>query len=114
MILTNLLGRKHRFLDRWGDNLFRSAYAFVPQSTIGDLLNEALVKFYWTYGKDRTLLLQLHDAMYVVSPLGEQNRQETIGMLRESMLRPLTYAGEEFTIDVDFAAGPSWGELEEL
>ncbi len=114
MTLTNLLGRKHRFLDRWGDNLFRSAYSFIPQSTVGDLLNESLVKFYWTFGKERTIQLQLHDAMYILSPLGRDNRLESMEMLTESMLRPLEYAGEEFTIDVDFAAGPSWGELEEL
>ena len=114
MTLTNLLGRKHRFLDRWGDNLFRSAYSYKPQSTIGELLNRALVKFYWKYGKHRTIILQLHDAVYILSPKGEDNRNESIEMLRECMIYPLEYSGVKFTIDVDFAAGSSWGELEKL
>ena len=114
MTLTNLLGRSHRFLDRWGDTLFRSGYSYKPQSTVGELLNLSLVKFYKKYGKDRTILLQLHDAMYILSPRGEENRKESVEMLRESMIRPLEHSGQEFIIDVDFAAGPSWGELEEI
>jgi len=114
MILTNLLGRRHQFLERWGDTLFRSAYAYIPQSTIGDLLNRSLVKFYYKYGKDRKLVLQLHDAMYIFSPIGEENRQESIEMLRECMIMPLNHQGVEFTIDVDFSVGLSWGELEEI
>ena len=114
MTLTNLLGRSHRFLDRWGDQLFRSAYSYIPQSTVGELLNNALVRFYRTYGKERTIQLSLHDAIYILSPLGENNRQESIEMLRECMIYPLEYQGVEFIIDVDFTAGPSWGELEEI
>ena len=114
MTLTNLLGRSHRFLDRWGDTLFRSAYSYKPQSTVGELLNNSLVKFYKNYGKDRTIILQLHDAMYILSPLGEDNRSESIEMLREAMTYPLEHSGEEFIIDIDFAVGQSWGELEEI
>lgn len=114
MTLVNLLGRAHRFLDRWGDTLFRSAYSYIPQSTVGDLLNASLVRFYNRYGKERTIQLQLHDAIYILSPLGQSNREESIGMLKESMLYPLEHQGVEFIIDVDFAAGPSWGELEKL
>ncbi len=44
--LITPLGRKRIFMDRWGDQLFRSAYAFIPQSTIGDLLNISFVDFY--------------------------------------------------------------------
>jgi uracil-DNA glycosylase family 4 len=114
MTLTNLIGRSHRFLDRWGDTLFRSAYSYIPQSTVGDLLNKSLVTFYKNYGKERIIALQLHDAIYILSPLGQHNREESIGMLRECMTYPLEYQGVEFIIDVDFAAGPSWGELEEI
>ena len=64
-VLTNLFGRKHRFLDRWGDSLFRSAYSFIPQSTVGDLLNHALINIYNNLNSWCHLALQLHDAVYV-------------------------------------------------
>lgn len=110
--LVNLFGRKHRFFDRWGTRLFKSAYAYIPQSTVGDLLNKALVRFYNKYGKEITLVFQLHDAMYVLSEIGK--RKYTIDALREAMDIQLEYKDYKFKIDVDFAAGPSWGEMEEL
>lgn len=110
--LTNLLGRKHRFLERWGDELFRSAYSFIPQSTVGDLLNTALLRLYNHYGDQYDIVLQLHDAIYI---LVEQDRvPQAMEDMRKSMLMPLYYKGQEFTIDVDFSVGQSWGELEEI
>jgi DNA polymerase I len=113
--LTNLLGRKHRFLDRWGDGLFRSAYSYIPQSTIGDLLNVALRKVYDslpTLPFEMLILLQLHDAIYVM--VKEENIYPTIQHLRTLMLHPLTYSNEEFTVDVDFKIKSSWAEGEEV
>ncbi|MFA5543670.1 MAG: DNA polymerase, partial [Bacilli bacterium] len=112
-ILTNLFGRNHRFLERWGDELFRSAYSFIPQSTVGDLLNKALIKLYYEYGKHLTIPLQLHDAVYFI--IKETELETRIKEIRDVMLIPMhSSTGEEFIIDVDFSAGPSWGELEDL
>ena len=113
--LINLFGRKHRFLDRWGDGLFRSAYSYVPQSTIGDLLNKALLQIYDSHMElsyEMLILLQLHDAVYVM--VKEENVMDTIKFLRKQMLIPLTYNNDEFFIDVDFAVGDSWGETKTL
>ena len=113
--LVNLLGRKHRFLDRWGDSLFRSAYSYIPQSTVGDLLNLALLRIY--YGQkdlhfDMSILLQLHDAVYVM--VQEENVLELIKYMRSCMLIPLKCNNLEFMIDVDFKSGDSWGESEDI
>jgi len=110
-VLTNLFGRKHRFLDRWGDSLFRSAYSFIPQSTVGDLLNHALINIYNNLNSWCHIALQLHDAVYVYVKPNELT--DAINALRENMIMPLyTDQGEEFTIDVDFSAGDTWGEME--
>lgn len=110
--LTNLLGRKHRFLERWGDELFRSAYSYIPQSTVGELLNTALIRFYNRYGDDAIICLQLHDALYIICPEDEVPMwQERI---RECMLMPLVANGEEFMIDVDYSVGKSWGTMEDI
>jgi len=113
--LINLLGRKHRFLDRWGDSLFRSAYSYIPQSTIGDLLNTALKRLYDmlpSISHEIIILLQLHDAIYTM--VEEQYVDETVKLMREAMIIPLYYGNEEFTIDCDFKVGDSWAEGEEL
>jgi uracil-DNA glycosylase family 4 len=110
-MLVNLLGRKHRFLERWGDQLFRSAYSYIPQSTVGDLLNLALTRIYNLYGDKIHICLQLHDAIYML--VEHDMVQWTKEVVRECMLIPLVADREEFTIDVDFSTGPSWGELED-
>jgi uracil-DNA glycosylase family 4 len=120
--LTNLLGRKHKFLDRWPQDgksgrLFRSAYAYIPQSTVGDLLNRSLVKVYKEQGHQGlhlNLYIQLHDAIYVFTEDSSQKIEEAKETLRECMLYPLKANNREFTIDVDFKIGPSWGEMKEI
>lgn len=109
--LTNLFGRRHYFLERWGDGLFRSAYSFIPQSTVGDLLNKALVNIYYNT-PELHIILQLHDAIYVL--VDDSKLQQAMSTMREMMILPLRYKDEEFTIDVDFSCGKSWGDMEDL
>ena len=106
------MGRKRIFTDRWGDSLFRSAYAFIPQSTVGDLLNESIVKFYNNYGKEYLIAKQLHDAIYVY--VKEKDIEDCVAKLRESMIRPIKVNHEMMTIDVDFKVGPNWKDMEDL
>lgn len=110
--LTNLLGRKHRFLERWGDDLFRSAYSYIPQSTVGDLLNLAIVRFYNKYGSEIDVVLQLHDAMYILSKIDEM--EHNMALMKEAMMIPLKVNEEEFMIDVDFSYGKTWGEMTDI
>lgn len=112
--LVNLLGRKHRFLERWGDGLFRSAFSYKPQSTVGDLLNFSLCDFYYKYGSEMDILLQLHDAFYIQVPDNSEGVQTGMARMRECMIKPIIINNEEMVIDVDFAVGPSWGELKEV
>lgn len=109
--LYNLFGRKHRFLAHWDDSLFRSAYAYKPQSTVGDLLNKSLLRIYTELPEEASLLLQLHDAVYVDTP--EELVGEVMQIMRNCMIIPLEYNGETFYIDVDFKVGDTWKDLEE-
>jgi DNA polymerase-1 len=111
-VLTNLQGRKHWFLSRYGDQLFRSAYSYKPQSTVGELLNESLCDHYYNHGDFISLAFQLHDAMYDLVP--DEDIPRAMDTMRQAMIRPLYQNGIEFYIDVDFAIGKSWGTLEEI
>jgi DNA polymerase I-like protein with 3'-5' exonuclease and polymerase domains len=103
------MGRKHRFLDIWGDKLFRSAYSYLPQSTIGDFLNESMRIFYDKYGDDIDIIMQLHDAIYVQCKPDAVS--ETMEKLTECMVRPIIIGFEEFIIGVDFKVGKRWGDV---
>ena len=39
--LRNLFGEPREFNGFWGDSLFKEAYAFIPQSTVGEITNRA-------------------------------------------------------------------------
>lgn len=107
--LVNCLGRKHRFLGRWGDELFRSAYSFIPQSTVGDLLNLSLVQVYNELGDEIEIMLQLHDALYIQVPEGSEAHY--IKELYHRMIKPIEVNRDVMKIDVDFKTGYNWGEL---
>lgn len=110
--LTTPLGRKHFFMERWGDTLFRSAYSYIPQSTIGDLLNISMVDFYEKHCRERGLYLQLHDAIYVTCK--EEDVDTTMREMRRCMIRPMLINGHEVKVDVDFKVGKTWGNMEEI
>jgi uracil-DNA glycosylase family 4 len=111
--LTTPFGRKHRFLDRWGDVLFRSAYSFQPQSTVGDFLNQSMRILYDKYGDEIDIMLQLHDAIYVQCDDNKESVERTKEMMRECMVRPIKIGFEEFIIGIDFKTGYHWGDLDD-
>ena len=112
--LTNLFGRKHKFLDRWGDDLFRSSYSYIPQSTVGDLLNKALVILHDEFGSELTIALQLHDAIYIAVDDNEAAIERGKYLLKHCMIervQPLVCKQQEFFIDIDFKVGHYWSDL---
>lgn len=113
-ILINCFGRARKFLGEFNEDLFKKAYAFKPQSTIGDLLNTATLKFYNRYGADpkMRILLNLHDGLYISYP--KEERVKWLQRLRRCMLIEMKVGGNLVTIDADFSAGPNWGEMEEV
>jgi len=111
--LITPLGRKHRFLDFWGDTLFRSAYSFKPQSTVGDFLNESMRILYDKHGHEIDIMMQLHDAIYVQCDDNQETVNRTMNMMHDCMVRPIRIGFEEFIIEVDFKTGHYWGDLDE-
>jgi uracil-DNA glycosylase family 4 len=107
--MINLFGRKHRFLDRWGDSLFRSAYAYIPQSSIGELLNISLREIYDELGNDIQIYLQLHDGVYSI--VREDEVLDVMKALRKIMIKEIPVGRETMEIDVSFAVGKDWGSM---
>jgi len=91
--------------------MFRSAYSFIPQSSVGDLLNQSLIRLYEQYGQEIHIVLQLHDAIYVI--VKEDKVEWCKEKMRECMVRTVEVNHDEMTIDVDFKVGDSWGDMYE-
>lgn len=67
-VLENPFGRKRIFFGRWGDDLFREAYAYIPQSTVADVLHRATRNIYARLPQGANIVLQVHDALVVQCP----------------------------------------------
>ncbi len=113
MTLTNPFGRKITFWDFWGTRLMNKAFAWLPQSTIGDMTNRALCNVYENMGKYVDLRLQCHDSL--VMQLDASNL--TTGFLEDlqaNMSFPLTVKNTTFTVPIDVEVGMNWYEMDEL
>lgn len=118
--LTNCFGRKQKFLGQWDRDLWKQAYAFVPQSTVADLINRALIAIYFDGDPEVQgieLLAQVHDSILFQVPcnLGPDAILYCIDKMEFYMNPTMTYGGRDFTIDTDIKAGTvNWNDLPEL
>lgn len=104
--LITPFGRERTFYERWGSELFRKAIAFLPQSTIADLLNKIML----IWMKEHTtgvLLLQLHDAFYIQVP--KDRVDQGLLELKNAFNFPFNIGDKEVIIPVSFKVSKEWG-----
>lgn len=123
MTLVTPYGRSRTFFGNWSDELFKQAYAHVPQSTVSDHfhgcvqpelgIKGGLLEVYKTICTNEILLCHdAHDSCMLEVPA--ESAQEVGERLRNCLRRPLVVNGEEITIPVDLEWGERWGELERV
>jgi len=111
-VVTNLMGRKTLFMNRWGDKLFKEAYSCIPQGTVGDVINErGLNLIYYGGQKYRSveLLLQKHDEIVFQIPksLPWQEHANILMDVKEALETPLvTLDNRKFVVPADISVLP--------
>lgn len=117
--ITNLFNRSYIFLDRWGPDLFKAAYAYIPQSTVADIINRwGILHIYERQDlfPEFELLAQVHDSLLYQVPI-KDNFKKLAGQLKLIKARletPLEYRAKRFSIPADFEIGFNWGEMSEI
>ena len=105
-------GRIHQFHDFWGEELFKAATAYVPQSTSVDYINRGLLRVYHKFVKPRAwgldLLAQSHDSILV--QVNEDDVDEAIPEIASTLESKLVINNIEFTIPVEAKYGTSWAD----
>ena len=109
--LVSSFGRKRTFYGRFNDSLWRVAYAFSPQNTVGEMLEQAIQKT-WEKCPYIQPLLNVHDEM--VAQIEPHNLARAIRDTKKIFEIPLTIKGQTLVIPADFSVGWNWGECEEL
>lgn len=124
--LENLFGRKYIFLDRWNYKLFEEAYAFIPQSTVADIINQrGLLHLYYNQQRYQPvkILNQVHDSIVIEISTERQlsTHARLIMSLVESLETPLEFRGRTFSIPCDmtvhtknFKQGPEIENISQL
>lgn len=109
--LTNLLGRRYTFRDRWGDSLFKEAYAFIPQSSIADKINRhGIIHIYKRQDlyKPVELLNQIHDSIVFQIPIkyGWDVHAQILLNIKASLEQPFEWRGRSFSIPAEIEMHP--------
>jgi len=107
--LVTPFGRKRYFYNRWGEDIVKEGLAYIPQSTVADIVTTGLA---CAHKKGIEVLLQVHDALLVQAPV--EQGEEIARSLKECLSIPLEISGRVFTIPVDLKMGSSWDDLNKL
>jgi len=116
--ITNLLDRKTVFTDKIDDQLYKDAYACIPQGTVGDIIDERGLNFVY-YNRDDhfrfvKLCIQVHDQigfqiptpLHPTTPVSWADHSRVLTDIRRSLETPLyTHYGHRFVIPVDCTMG---------
>lgn len=106
--MTTPFGRKRIFLGAYSESLIKEALAFVPQSTVADITNAALIKLHSTLPAGSRVAITVHDSIVVECPEGmaEEIRQRVVA----AMTWPLKIGRRELVIPVDSKIMRNWDE----
>lgn len=117
--LTNPYGRKRRFMDRWGHELFKEAYSWIPQSTVADKINRDGLLFIYNnqqWFSDVELLNQVHDSIIFQIPLSIdwEHHAGILTLIKESLQREITWRIRTFSIPVDVKVGLNMKDMKKI
>lgn len=117
--LENLFKHKRRFLQPGGYKLNMTAYDYVPQSTVGWILNFGLIHTYESNEpslKNCELLANVHDSHLSQFPLSDGYKSISTGIehLCKYVDPELEYRGKKFRIGTDIKIGYNWRDMKEI
>lgn len=112
--ITTPLGRTRVFLGRLdSDDTLKEAIAFVPQSTIGEIINEGMWRVWKKFDREDAqlrcqLLAQVHDAILIQYPdVSPEYEVEIIEAVKRTMEVPIPINGRTLVIPAN-CEGVGW------
>lgn len=121
--LVTPYGRRRVFFQQWGKELWKAAYAHIPQSTVSDHfhgcvqpelgIKGGLLEVHRAICNDEIKLVHdAHDSCMLEVP--KEIAIEIGEKVRATLRRPVVINGEEVVIPVDLECGLRWGEMEKI
>lgn len=110
--LITPMGRKRTFFGRYGDQTTREAVAYVPQSTVADYINCALIRLDEALPIGADILVQVHDELVIQCDEGQLH--EVMKTMKKIIQRPILCGADMLEIPLDLQTGYNWYEMEEV
>lgn len=112
--LYNMFGRPKKFLGMLNLITFMSAYSYIPQSTVAELLNRGMIKWYedvYFSQYDWNFLATVHDSvLWQLHKSHAHKLYELLQRVKLHMTHTFIHKGREFTIGLDAKIGTYWGK----
>lgn len=112
-ILTTPLGRKRMFFGRWGPELIREALAYVPQSTVSDIINMGIIRAWNNLPPGWEILMQVHDSILMQVPM-DAHPMHIHKFIKHYFEILLEVNRVRFKIPVEIKEGLTWGNMKKL
>jgi len=135
--LVTPMGRRRSFFGRWNDALLRDSYAYIPQSTVSDVILKGMVNLASVLPPECKIVFNIHDEIVVQVPInppsiffkksvyfdtgkvdtaaGAERDAAWIDIIKHIMIEymtiPITIHGRTFTIPVNVKTGMTWQEV---
>ncbi len=109
-VLYTPLGRRRHFKKPWGPELWKEAYAYIPQSTVADIAHMAINKLWYIHlPEDCWIIQQSHDSVLLEHPVGMEDEVEAA--VRKAFRKPILMGKSLMTIKIDVERLPRrWKE----
>jgi len=117
-VLENCFGRRIRFLDAWGDDLFKEAYSAIPQSTVADAIYMGMCEV-WKDTKlcgDFNITANEYDSISGQHPIDNWTKLAKVCIkIGMDYLSPeCEYFGRKFNIETELKIGPNFAQCVEV
>jgi DNA polymerase-1 len=110
--LVTPMGRRRSFFGRWNDALLRDGYAYIPQSTVSDVILKGMVNLWKSLPPDCKIVFNIHDEIVIQIPEVSLIPHDTLKMLMiDCMTIPIEINGKTLTIPVNVKTGSNWQEV---
>lgn len=110
-------GRRRIFFNRWGDDLFKEAYSFIPQATVSDANKFSLIRIRKILPiVEFEIVQEGHDSALALCK--NHLVKDAVKVIKKEATQPINFSrcslsrDYDLTIPVDFKAGNVWSELE--
>jgi DNA polymerase-1 len=109
-------GRQRLFLNKWGDELFKEAYAQIPQSTVSDQNKKAAMACEYRI-PSLQILVESHDSFLAQIPINELDA--AIPIIREEMESEIDFKNCSLSrgilkIPCEIKIGENWEDMKKI